>query len=340
MLTPKENYLKILHGEMPEWVPSYTLGALPGSDVKALSSLLFEPAPINGHRIHQGGLDIWGVNYVGAAEAGGALLPEPNNFILDDITKWRDVIKAPDLSSVDWEQAVKTQLADSGIDRRYTAVAYNTHMGYFQLLMSFMGFTNGLMALFEEPEACKELFAYLCDFYCDVTEKCIDFVRPDIYTMMDDTAAWGSPFISMDMFREFLMPLYDRQAKFGRDRGLPITFHNCGKSMAFMEELHTIGVNAWDPAQCCNDLDYFKAKYGREYAIFGGWDGQNELLGDDVTDDDIWNSVQQTMDRLAKDGGYVWCGNFLGAIGDEKIARKNAVLKKAVQEIGGSFYKH
>lgn len=340
MLTPKENYLKILHGETPEWVPSYTLGAPNPEAAKEIPSMLFEPDPISGHRLNQGGKDIWGVNYVGCDEAAGAILPEPNNFILDDIRKWRDVIKAPDLSDVDWEACAKHEMERAGLDRKYNAVAFNTHMGFFQDLMSFMGFTNGLMALFEEPEECKALFEYLADFYCGVTEKCIDYYKPDIYTMMDDTAAWGYPFISMDMFQEFLMPVYDRQAKFARDRGIPITFHNCGKSMAFMEELHKIGVVGWDPAQCCNDLDAFKAKYGNSYVIMGGWDGRDELLGENVPDEAIWESVQKTLDRLAKDGGFIWCGGFLGAIGDKSIEHKNAVLRAAVKELGGKFYKH
>ena len=340
MLTPKENYLKILHGETPEWVPSYVLGAPNPETIKEIPSILFEPDPISGHRLNQGGPDIWGVNYVGCDEAAGAILPEPNNFILDDIRKWRDVIKAPDLSDVDWEACAKHEMERAGLDRKYNAVAFNTHMGFFQDLMSFMGFTNGLMALFEEPEECQALFEYLADFYCGVTEKCIDYYKPDIYTMMDDTAAWGYPFISMDMFQEFLMPVYDRQAKFARDRGIPITFHNCGKSMAFMEELHKIGVVGWDPAQCCNDLDAFKAKYGNSYVIMGGWDGRDALLGENVPDEAIWDSVQKTMDRLAKDGGFIWCGSFLGAIGDKSIEHKNAVLRAAVKEIGGNFYKH
>ena len=339
MLTPKENYLKVLNGETPEWVPSYSMLPIPG-DANATPSVMFEPTVLNPHRANNGGLDIWGVNYVGCDEAAGAILPEPNNFILDDITKWRDVIKAPNLDDVDWEMLAKKEMEKSGIDRKYTAVAFNTHMGFFQDLMSFMGFTNGLMALFEEPEECKALLEYLSDFYCKCIEKSIDFYKPDIYTMMDDTAAWGYPFISMDMFQEFLMPVYDRQAKFARDRGIPITFHNCGKSMAFMEELHKIGVVAWDPAQCCNDLDYFKAKYGNSYVICGGWDGRDELLGADVPDEAIWESVRSTLNRLAKDGGYIWCGGFLGAIGDKTIEHKNAVVRQAVKEIGGSFYKH
>jgi hypothetical protein len=57
------------------------------------------------------------------------------------------------------------------------------------------------MALFEEPEECQALLEYVCDFYCDVIEKCIDYYKPDVYTMMDDTAAWANPFISMNMFK-------------------------------------------------------------------------------------------------------------------------------------------
>lgn len=339
MLTPKENYLKILNGEVPEWVPTYTL-APSKDDVFSCPSALFEPQPVCEHRLAGGGKDIWGVNYVGCDEAGGALLPEPNNFILDDITKWRDVIKAPDFSNVDWEAVAKKDIERSGIDRKYTAVAYNTHVGYFQLLMSFMGFTNGLMALFEEPEECMALLEYLSDFYCGVIEKSIDFYKPDIYTMMDDTAAWNNPFISMDMYKEFFLPLYDRQAKFARDRGIPITFHNCGKCMHFMEEVHKIGVVSWDPAQTCNDLDAFKAKYGNSYVICGGWADRNNLLGDDVTEEQIYESVRNTMNRYAQGGGFIWSGGFLGAIGDQKIIKKNQILKKAVEEIGGSFYKH
>ena len=338
MMTPKENYLTILRGGTPEWVPMYTLGASP-DDKTPNPCTLFEPAPVNIHRVNHGGLDIWGVNWVGNDEAAGAILPEPNNFILDDVTKWRDVIKAPDLSDVDWEMVAKKELDAANIDRSQTAVAFNTHVGFFQDLMSFMGFTNGLMALFEEPEECQALLEYVCDFYCDVIDKCIDYYKPDVYTMMDDTAAWANPFISMDMFEEFFMPLYDRQAKFARDRDIPITFHNCGKSMAFMERLHDIGIVSWDPAQSCNDLDYFKAKYGNSYVICGGWDGRDALIGADVPDEAIVESVRATINRLAPGGGYVWCGGFLGAVGDEVIRHKNAVVKQAVLDIGSTFYK-
>ena len=103
MLTPKENYLKIMHGECPDWIPAYTFGAPPGSKEHPPTAMAC-PIIINEHRVNNGGKDHWGVNYVGNYETGGALIPEPNNFILDDITKWRDIIKAPSLEGIDWGQ--------------------------------------------------------------------------------------------------------------------------------------------------------------------------------------------------------------------------------------------
>jgi hypothetical protein len=53
----------------------------------------------------------------------------------------------------------------------------------------------------------------------------------------------------MDMFKEFFVPLYDRQTRLGRDRGLPISYHNCGKCQTLLEPMVDIGVSVWDPAQ-------------------------------------------------------------------------------------------
>jgi hypothetical protein len=275
---------------------------------------------------------------VPSKETGNALLPEPNNFILDDITKWRDVIKAPDISDVDWEAQAKKQLDMFKIDRTQSAVAFNLHVGYFQNLMAFMGFTEGLCAMYEEPEEVKALFEYICDFYIDVAEHIIHYYQPDVLTMMDDTAAWKDPFISPQMYHDLVLPSLDRQAKLGRDLGIPITMHNCGRSEPFIEDWLSIGVNAWDPAQSCNDLKGIKAKYGNKLVLMGGWDAVGHLAAPDVTDEEIRQSVREVIDELAPGGGYCFCGGYIGALDDPEVGRKNAVVLDEVETYGGSFY--
>lgn len=338
MLTEKENYLRLLRGGCPEWVPSYTFGAAPGS-TKPVPNQMVEPPILSDFRMKGGGKDVWGTEFVPTYETGGALIPKPGEFRLTDITKWRDVIKAPDVSGIDWEGMVKTQLDGMKIDRTQTAVAFNMHFGFFQNLMAFMGFSEGLCALHEEPEEVYALFDYLCDFYCLVAEKTIDYYQPDIFVLMDDTAAWGNPFVSPKMYHDLILPFHDRQAKLGRDRGLPITMHNCGKSECFIEDWLSIGVCMWDPAQTCNDLDGIKKKYGNRLVLAGGWDAHGVLASPDVTEEEIRASVQNVMNRLAPGGGYAFCGGYLGPIDDAEVRRKNGMLFKAVEEIGRSFYK-
>ncbi|MDR0489888.1 MAG: veratrol--corrinoid protein metyltransferase [Oscillospiraceae bacterium] len=337
MLTEKQNYLMLLNGEQPEWVPQYTFGPMPGA-AKPVATHMHEPPILIPHRLNSGGKDIWGVNYIPTYETGNALIPEPDNFILKDIRQWRDVIKAPDVSGVDWEVMVKKHIEQTGIDRTQTALALNLHFGYFQHLMSFMGFSEGLMAMHEETDEVMELFDYICSFFINVAENVIDLYNPDILTLMDDTAAWGAPFISPKMYKDMLVPFHDRYAKMGRDRGLPMTMHNCGKCESIIEYLVEMGIKAWDPAQTCNDLSAVKEKYGNNFVIGGGWDGRGCLLDPDVTDEEIVASAEETFRKYAPGGGFMWCGGFLGPIDDAEVKRKNGVLHGAVDKLARSFY--
>lgn len=339
MLTEKENYLLILNGGIPEWVPTYTFGKLPGSD-KDTANVRVEPSVINEHRLRGGGRDFWGVEYITSRESGGAIIPKTWDYILDDIRRWRDVIKAPSFEGVDWEAMVKKDLERTRINRQNSALSYRTHIGYFQILASFLGFENCLLALYEEPEEVEALLDYMCGVYEYVTDKCIDLYKPDVLNLTDDTAAWQNPFISLDMYRRFFLPCYDRLAKYGRERGIPITFHNCGKCEIFLEDMLSIGVCAWESAQTCNDLAAIKKKYAGRLTIIGGWDARGRLLADDVTDEEIRRSVYDTFSLLAPGGGYVWCGAFWGTEPDDPIiARKNRVLNSAVEELSRSFYR-
>ena len=108
-MTEKENYLRLLRGEEPEWVPVMTMAPNPFG--YAPPSAMVAPAMLSDHFYSpEAAKDVWGVNYIPVAEAGGAKIPDPYNRVLDDITKWRDVIKAPDVSGVDWEAQTKKEL--------------------------------------------------------------------------------------------------------------------------------------------------------------------------------------------------------------------------------------
>ena len=337
-LTEKENFKLLLDGQQPEWVPVFSFG--PRSDGKPVPVMTVFPELLAASTRAPGrAQDVFGVTYVPVADAAGAKLPEPNNFILKDIRQWRDVIKAPDLSGIDWEAMAKRDLALTPIDRNETMLCFGSHFGYFQYLMAFMGFNEGLCAMYEEPEEVKALMEYLCDFFCTVIESCIDYYKPEMYDMCDDIAAWNSPFISREMYQELIKPFAARQAKIAQDRGLPIYMHCCGHCEEFIDDWREFGVSIWNPAQTVNDLAGIKEKYGNSFIICGGWDGRDELLRPDITEAEVKDSVYRTIDKLAPGGGYAFGGGFLGPVGDAETAKKNRWLLEAADTYGRSFYK-
>ena len=345
-LTPKENILRLLYGDIPEWIPSYSYyGPLPGVDeeppnMSVMNSYInrgMSPAM----RREGGFKDLWGVPCVSVEAVGGFSIPEPGNFILKDITKWRDVIKAPDISDVDWEKVAKEDLEKLPYSRDKVALFYGPGGGYFLQLMSFMGFNEGLVALYEEPEEVKALFDYIHEFYYGIAVKYIEYVNPDVVSLGDDTASERAPFISPEMLRELFLPYYDDFARLARNRGIPINFHNCGKSGVFFNDLTRIGVSSWEPVQLSNDILEIQKKFGRSLVIGGGWEGRGNLLNPDVTDEEIRESVRVAIDTYAPNGGFMFAGAFTpGSTNDEKTQHRNEVLQREVYDYGHKFYKH
>lgn len=338
-LTPKENYLRVVTGQVPEWMPIYTVG-IPMMDGSPMAMAPVTPSLISSHQVPgKEAVDIWGVTWVGNYDTGYMKMPRPYDFLMDDITEWRDIIKAPDLTGIDWEQMYKDDLKKFNVDRENSAMGQGVYVGPFQTLVSYMGFTEGLIALSEEPEECLALLEYITDFYLEVEKRYFEVAKPDVLCMTDDTCSQNSPFISEEMFREFFLPCYKKHAEIAIEAGIPIQFHNCGTAAHYIELCHEeAGVTAWDPAQTVNDLDAFKAKWGNEIAICGGFDPSGKLLDPDCPEELLRETVIDIIDRLAPGGGFAFCGGFVGPMDDENNFRKQTIVEKTATEYGNTFY--
>ena len=332
MLTEKENYLMALAGKIPEWVPR-NLVASPGH---APASVAVTPGFLNARRVNGAGFDIWGVEYVTTKETGYQALPKPGQFIMDDITKWRDIIKVPDISDIDWESMAKKDMEK--IDRSQTAVRMKVHLGYFQQLMNFMGFTEGLCAMLEEPDEVMELFEYMNKFYMEVSAKAMEYYKPDVWCITDDTATATNPFISVEMYREMVKPFHTREASFAKNIGMPIDMHDCGRCEDFIEDWLDFGVTCWNPAQVMNDLKGIKEKYGNRLVLEGCWDSQGPVGWPDATEEMKREQVRQCIDTFAPGGGFVFWGSLYGAPDDEEFLKRSRWITEEYDAYGRTFY--
>jgi len=323
MLSAKENYMRALSGEVPEYVPRF--GEAVG---------IQRPSILYGGRLTGAGKDIFGVEWVTEGSALDAPIPKCSDFILEDIRNWRDVIKFPDFSHVDWEVMAKKDKEKVNPDAPYGAGC--AAQGFFQSLMAFMGFTEGLLAIHEEPEEVKELINYLCDCYLSLADKLIKYYKPDFIHFADDIATERNPFISLNAFRDIFAPVWRRYISYFKERGFLAAMHNCGYFEAFLDDVVDMGFNAWDPAQVSNDLVGIKKRYNNKLMICGGFDAREFLPHIDVSEEQCRAAVKKTLDELAPGGGYAFGG--LAPASDPIIQQRSEWIHDEYEKLKYTYY--
>ena len=327
-LSEKENFLRTINGEDPEYVPTYRMMEW----MCGISAL----RPFGGGESTF--TNLFGVPFVSEYTANNAALPQPGAFILDDIRKWRDVIKRPAiLDEIDYEATAKKDLENRDPALLKTGGGGIT-MGYFQALVSYMGFTNGLIACIEEPEEVKDLMNFLLSLNLEVGEKYLQYYKPDVYSMADDIAHELSPFVSEDVFLDIFEPVWRAEIKPFKEAGLPGQHHNCGKFEMFVPYIVDMGFNSWDPAQFSNDLLGVKAKYGRKLTICTGVQSNGFCSWEQTTEEEVRAEVRRCMDTYAPGGAYCFMGNILGPPGDEEAGKRNGWIKDEYEKNKFNYY--
>lgn len=322
MLSEKENFLKTIRGDTPEWIPMYRDAAQ-----WVLPSFLVD------HLEKDIKVDIFGVEWV--VDDKGPM-PNPHKITMKEVSRWREYVNLPDLDSLDWEAQVKKDTAMCVPGK--ANVCNISIYGIFLVLMNMMGFEGGLCALYEEPDEVKEFYEELTQFFEKIERNLIKYYNPDVIMFGDDLASFKGPFISMDMFKEMFKPYYKRLIDISAGAGIPVEFHCCGKCEKIIEELTDLGITIWEPAEPVNDLHALRKKYGRNLVFNGGWfrQGPGGLPG--ASEEVVRKSVRDAMDAYAYDGAYIfWDGDVVGTSDDMK--QKIAWVRNEGAKYAKNFYK-
>ena len=327
-LTQKENYFKVLRGEIPEFIPAsfYNPTSTPIAE-EMLAPVSAPNGPV---------MTVYGVEYIGSTDLMNGALPTPGKILLHDIRKWRDVIKNPDTSHRDWEGYYKTQT--DKIDRANVAVRC-VGGDYFLTLVSFMGFEGALMAMYEEPDEVTALFDYVSEHYLNVMRQQIRYAKPEIYTIMDDDAAMRAPFFSPEMYRALVKPFHKRHTDLARENGIFLDRHDCGRSECFIGDWLDIGIVSWAPAQVSNDLVAIKKKYTGRLTLSGCWDNTG-LLGSPAVDVDVLReALYRYVDTFAPGGGFTFSAMIMGKRDDPATKLRSDIIKDFYYSYAKDYYK-
>jgi hypothetical protein len=314
-LSPKENYLRALRHEETEYVP-FSMGG----DMAARG--LFCPAD-RGYE-STGFRDGFGVRWVTSESAAGGEIPAPGEFILKNITKWKKTIIIPDVEQYDWQKFAAEEIAAMPADRDKQAFCYLCSNGVWERLAAFMGFEEAMVALFEEPDACNELFAAITDFKLRLAEKAAKYYHCDVFIHFDDIATERNLFMSPETYRTLIKPHHNRLNDRIKNLGMIPVQHTCGHAELCVEDYIETGAAAWNSVQPRNDIAGMLDKYGDRFSFEGGYDSTGKPGYYDATVEDVVAEVDRCFHEYGHKKGFMFSPVILGSV--KNFAEKNAAI--------------
>jgi hypothetical protein len=266
-LTPKENYLMVMNHEVPERIPNSRLDV---SDYCPLE--IAERAPGDGsfeQRFGGTGIDWFGVRWVFQAQAGASMVDPAYPHLLEDVTRWKTVVEFPDLEAFDWAAMAKRDASRYDPDKLGCVTLLN---GMFERLHSLMGMTEACCALLMEPGAAFDFFGAVADHKLRLMEKIIAHYPVQMIEIHDDWGHANDSFFSRETWSSLIEPHLRRIIAFGREKGVYLRFHCCGKADRLVDLMVGAGVEHWSSVQTINDVRAILKKYGDRLSLTGGMD--------------------------------------------------------------------
>lgn len=149
----------------------------------------------------------------------------------------------------------------------------------FDYFLDLLGYENGLISLIMAPEKCKAILDKFADGVLEIAVKMCD-KHIDAIKVSSPFAGMG--FISLDQYREFVLPYEQRIIKAIREKGKHVYIHTCGSigdRLELMRESNTSGLECLDPVPVGNvDLENAFDRIGNDLFIKGNIDSVNSLL--------------------------------------------------------------
>ena len=166
-----------------------------------------------------------------------------------------------------------------------------------------MGEERLLLNFYDDPGFVRDFMNYLADFWIQLWGEALSEVKIDCVNFWEDMAYRSGPLISPEMFREFMLPPYQRVTSFLKEMGVKVilvdTDGNIEKLIPLFSES---GITAIFPfeVQAGNDIVSLRKKYPH-LQILGGIDKIKVAQGRKAIDEELNSRVP----FMLQSGGYV-----------------------------------
>ena len=302
-ISRRENFFRAARRENPLWVP------VPYTDIQLLQAneqaderpgQQMGPRFKNPAKKNYSFLDPFGNSWTWEASAGGAMLT-PGTKVVEDICDWEKSINFPDFNDWNFRETAEKYMKEKYDPEKVMQI--NIYQGLTEMLVAFLGgYGEGMMALAEEPEACKDFFWRFAQYMIDFFDMMDGLYPIDFVTWHDDYGTERDTFFSEKMMEELVLEPTKKLTDHIKKKGKILELHSCGKIERFIPHIIEMGVDFIWLQPRANDMVKIKAMYGDKIGFNFPLDGM--IPGVEFTTEEIIQSVRSTIDKYAKGGGY------------------------------------
>lgn len=174
----------------------------------------------------------------------------------------------------------------------------------FTQLMERLGYQDGLMALFDDPDKCRAILARLAEGAGTLGRI---QAAHGVDAVLISSAFAGGGFISKAMYEEFVLPSEARVVELIQPTGVKVYTHTCGHisdRLELMAATGIDGIDTMDPPPLGNtELADAKQRVGDKLFLKGNLDSVNVLLN--CTPDQVRTAARQAIADAGEGGGYI-----------------------------------
>jgi uroporphyrinogen decarboxylase len=229
-----------------------------------------------------------------------------------------DFVSWPVVTRDDWEQlkaerlrpTLEGRLPDNWLklvetyEHRTCPLAIGGNVGFYGTPRYLLGDERILTMYYDDPDLMHDMVSYLADFWVAIYEAVLKQTNgADLALIWEDMSYKMGPLISPAMFREFLLPGYQKLTALFRDYGIKVvlvdTDGNCWKLIPLMVEGGVTGLYPFEVNAGMNVVEV-REKYPRLH-IVGGINKVAVAAGKAETDSELESKVPPML----RQGGYI-----------------------------------
>ncbi|MCX5769960.1 MAG: hypothetical protein NTZ09_06770 [Candidatus Hydrogenedentes bacterium] len=200
--------------------------------------------------------------------------PEHVDFLVKDRAGWLEHIKphlTADPRRINFEAYRAARQAAEKAGRFFAWSGVNV----FECMHPVCGHQHMLMGMLEDPDWIRDM----ADTYSQLTVDLMEtlFSRegpPDGVWFYEDLGFKARPFVSLDMYREFILPAHRRTLDYCKSLGLPAIMHSCGYVEPLVPGMIEAGIDCLQVIEVKAGMDLLRlhSAYRDRLSLMGGID--------------------------------------------------------------------